>query len=342
MQTTKSTVAQTEAYRRLVLGLTQRVMPCLKHTGTSEPSVPPTTAEPAPAAALRNEQQQAIDVSNADSVAAAHASAHPAERSPAAAAPSQSHARSLWAVHSLDALLTPAVKQVLPHLRARQLEDGFIVMTPAQELANAFTMLLPLAYALDTAIQPGPTGAHVVAAAVIVHFPFSFFYHLSCALHPDRHPVLNNMWCKLDLMFIHVAGACMSLGTSGSLLWLGVNLAFNLACAWRIWRWCNGKLERRVCRLLCAAGYLAPIGLHSAHLLDDALLYFLLVALPFVFNTGLKGWGHALSHVCLAPFAFCVITAGAALPVPHAEPAAWFVQGVSHLAAMATPRGWAH
>jgi len=189
-------------------------------------------------------------------------------------------------------------------------------MSPAQEVANALTMLLPLAYALDALrAVPTPSGAHVVAASIAVHFPFSFVYHLWCAANPRAHPVVGNVFCKLDLVFIHVAGAFMAYGTSGSPSWLAANLAFNLTCAYRTWRWWSTTLERRLCRLLCAAGYMAPIAAVDAALLAQVCLMFTLMALPFALNKALGGWGHALSHVVLGPFALAVITAGAVVPV---------------------------
>jgi hypothetical protein len=99
--------------------------------------------------------------------------------------------------------------------RPRLLADGCLAMSPMQELANAFTMLIPLAVALSTSALPAGVGAHVIAAAIVFHFPFSFLYHLACAGAPERHPVVGNAWCKGDLIAIHIAGATMALGTSG-------------------------------------------------------------------------------------------------------------------------------
>lgn len=86
----------------------------------------------------------------------------------------------------------------------------------SQEVLNALTMLLPLGVALRAgSTQPGD-GGDLVAAGIIIHFPFSFFYHFACALRPESHPVDGNRLCKGDLVMIHCAGAIMTFGTSGT------------------------------------------------------------------------------------------------------------------------------
>jgi hypothetical protein len=97
----------------------------------------------------------------------------------------------------------------------RVLPDGTFAMSPAQEVANALTMLIPFAAALQACQLPVGAGAHIVSAAILLHFPFSFVYHLNCARFTERHPVVGNAWCKGDLIAIHLAGGVMSLGTSG-------------------------------------------------------------------------------------------------------------------------------
>jgi len=220
-------------------------------------------------------------------------------------------------------------RAVAPLLQPRLLPCGTLAMAPAQELINALTMLIPLATALGAAALPMGTGAHIIAAAIVLHFPFSFAYHISCALKPGSHPVVDNRYWKGDAVAIHLAGASMALGTSGSLAWLVLNLVFNLICSYRTLVWCNSQRERRLCRWFCAIGYIAPIGLVDPALASQAFWCFFATALPFVLNARLGGWGHALSHVVLGRFAVSIIAAGAATEAPFSEAPAMLVRGVS-------------
>lgn len=103
------------------------------------------------------------------------------------------------------------------------------------------------------------------------------------------------------------------------------NGVFNAVCSVRTLLWCNSQLERRACRLLCALGYILPIGAHDPALCRLAASAFLAVSLPFVCNGRLGGWGHALSHVVLGPFAYSIVTAASVVPAPVSEAPAAFV-----------------
>lgn len=186
-------------------------------------------------------------------------------------------------------------------------------MNTVQEVFNALTMLPTAFIALHILLvgDEGTTlGDGVLALAILVHFPFSVLYHLHCALYNGHvDPVENNLFLKLDLIFIHVAGSLFSYATSGSLAWLAATAAFNGTSAYRTARWRNTAVERRSCRLGCVLGYILPIVAIDVGLFACTLLAFIMMALPFVLNKQLLGWGHALSHTMLVPFAICLFAA---------------------------------
>merc|ERR1719414_744407 len=99
------------------------------------------------------------------------------------------------------------------HLKASSTE-GAVTMTALQELANAATMLPQIPTTLSVLLSPGlASGAHVVALAVLLHNPFSVLYHLHSAAHVHQPwPMERDPFLKLDLCFIHGAGALMSPG----------------------------------------------------------------------------------------------------------------------------------
>jgi len=184
-------------------------------------------------------------------------------------------------------------------------------MSPTQELLNAVTMLPTACMSLHMLLFDSASyGDAVLAAAILMHFPFSFVYHTHCAMrHGSVHPVENNVFLKLDLAFIHISGSFIALATSGSVLWFSATFVFNLFSVYRTMLWRNTVLERRVCRFLCAVCYIAPIITVSATLFMLAMFAFITMALPFVLNQQLKGWGHSLSHLLLVPYVVVLFAA---------------------------------
>ncbi|KAG8462654.1 hypothetical protein KFE25_004630 [Diacronema lutheri] len=295
-------LASAEAARQYALDLTQRL--ALRKRLLRVPPPPPPPLAGARAAA--DGAREPLTVAQLDGEAQLQATAA------ARATVSVTQA----ACDTVDRARRSAVP---PLFRPRILADGSLAMSPAQEIFNALTMLVPLRAAMRAASSAPGDGGDVVAAAIILHFPFSFCYHLACALRPAAHPVLGNGWCKGDLVMIHFAGACMALGTSGSVRWLYLNMAFSTVCAVRTVMWCNTQIERLFCRVLCVVGYIAPIGYVDSRHLGSAVVWFSLVSVLFVLNGRLKGWGHALSHLALGPLAAVVVAAAELAPGAPAE-----------------------
>lgn len=157
----------------------------------------------------------------------------------------------------------------------------------------------------------GTTSADsMLAGAILVHFPFSFCYHMHCALcYGLVDPVENNLFLKLDLAFIHITGSFMALATSASVAWFVAMAVFNAVSAHRTLRWVNTTGERRACRAWCLLGYMLPVVVIDHLLFASALFVFLGMLLCFAFNRQLRGWGHAMSHILLVPFAACLFAA---------------------------------
>jgi len=197
-------------------------------------------------------------------------------------------------------------------LEGRKAAEGDIfLMSPFQEVLNALTML-PTACMSWHAIfhsDCGP-GVELIAFGILVHFPFSFGYHVACAiLHGRRHPVEGNIALRLDLVFIHVAATFMAYGTSGSRTWFFLVALFNATCSYRTALWRGCLAERRACRCVCALAYIAPILATDIVVCLWALASFVAVAVPFSTNRQLSGWGHAISHVMLVSLASALFVA---------------------------------
>lgn len=100
-------------------------------------------------------------------------------------------------------------------------------MNRVQEWANALTQLSPtLCYLYYVTVSQGAVSipCWVLIISVWVHLPFSFYYHVQCAMRNDDcdfDPV--RCWARrLDSTFIHLSAVCVSFGTShGSLYYAG-------------------------------------------------------------------------------------------------------------------------
>mmetsp|Transcript_85751 Transcript_85751/g.227887 ORF Transcript_85751/g.227887 Transcript_85751/m.227887 type:complete len:263 (-) Transcript_85751:264-1052(-) len=188
---------------------------------------------------------------------------------------------------------------------------GGVIMGPAQEVVNALTMIPVAILALYVLWRPGfSIGARLVALSIVVHNPFSLLYHISCAVNfQKRHPTEGNIFLKLDLSFIHVAGMILSLATSGSLAYFATCVVFNSVCIYHMATWQGTTFQRRLGRLGCMFSYMAPVGLVDLGLCATILTIFSGMVAAFLFCKQLGGWGHSVSHVLLFPFTVCLIMA---------------------------------
>mmetsp|Transcript_133416 Transcript_133416/g.371970 ORF Transcript_133416/g.371970 Transcript_133416/m.371970 type:complete len:252 (+) Transcript_133416:53-808(+) len=185
------------------------------------------------------------------------------------------------------------------------------LMSPLQEVANAVSMLPIAVQALWAILAPGlTTGSLLVAVAVLVHNPFSVLYHATCAMYYKQiHPIENNLFLKLDLSFIHIAGMILSLATSGSAMYFAASVALNSICIYRTVTWSNSRFERRLCRVFCILGYMVPVATVDVFLFLLISGVFVVLAACFAFSGLLGGWGHTASHLLLVPFTECLLTA---------------------------------
>lgn len=166
-------------------------------------------------------------------------------------------------------------------------------MTPLQEMLNAGTMTLPLALALPAADELRThVGKRIVAAGIVMHFPFSFAYHVTCATTADDQT--KHVLRRMDLMAILASGALFSLATSGSVAWFAAMAAFNGTCALRTWS--NApRSEQLFCRLMSTAGYIAPVAVKDGLLCAKATASFASIRFAEPTRSFDPVLGHALA-----------------------------------------------
>lgn len=192
--------------------------------------------------------------------------------------------------------------------------------TPAQEIANAVSMFAPTFAMLFVMFDRGWWArwpAVVVVAATIAHAPVSATYHLRCAWKLDKER-LGNFFHRSDQTMNHVVcGACaVALEASGSRAYALSAAAFNVMSALLLWRPTPTASTGPFVHLRLLIGsvlYLLPIGWHDGwERFGIAFAYFLLAIALFALSPGpLRGYGHTISHLVMAPLGLIVLQAAA-------------------------------
>jgi hypothetical protein len=177
-------------------------------------------------------------------------------------------------------------------------------MHPAQEIANAFSMLLPafviLYLALDT--------RHVMVTALLIgtlmHLPISFAYHVLAAFNrfPDR---IDNDLRRLDQTLQHIACTIFAYTTSGSFYYAAACWKFNSFFIYKLWHPRTSNDGRRWIPINAAVHlYMLPM-LWNGDTLNFVIAFESLwiggvFFVPFINYDFLAGWGHWVFHVALA------------------------------------------
>lgn len=188
-------------------------------------------------------------------------------------------------------------------------------MSPVQEWANAWSMVLPTLLCVYFILSPPhPNFWHrhtkLMAAGTFLHLPFSFTYHCLCALRAFPDPV-NCTWRRLDQSFIHVVCIFYSYALSGSELYGLGNALLN---SWYVIRlWISGShdnaFERRSNIAMAVMMYTLPMLFRG-----DLINYIAAVpgcwgvsAALFAGNKWFGGWGHTVSHVGMLGYQFFLL-----------------------------------
>ncbi|KAJ8610538.1 hypothetical protein CTAYLR_009747 [Chrysophaeum taylorii] len=188
-------------------------------------------------------------------------------------------------------------------------------MNRLQEVANALTQLIPSIVCLIEAVSRRgrlPVHAWVLMISVWLHLPFSFFYHVRCALRYDdcQFDAVRCWSRRLDNTFIHISATCIAYGTShGSLPYVGLCAMFNLAAAATHWRKEIHMVRNQRFTLVAIILYIAPIAWRR----DLRNLLGALAGLfpaGFIFRTYIfGGYSHAIFHLFVSCLAYYVMRA---------------------------------
>jgi len=180
-------------------------------------------------------------------------------------------------------------------------------MTPAQEMGNAFSMVLPTAILAFNAWTSPNRLVVVLLVGSSMHLPISFTYHMCAAFnrYTDR---LDNDMRRLDQSMQHVVGTIFSFALSGSVNYMLLNLLLNLRGLFLLWsKETSNDGKRWVPVLFCVLMYTAPMLWRG-----DFRNYIVAVAsmavggvsfVPELNKRIFLGWGHTIFHVVLMVYA---------------------------------------
>lgn len=183
-------------------------------------------------------------------------------------------------------------------------------MTPMQEYLNAFSMLGPTLYCLYFCYtervldfsQKEDLRILVMVVGTSMHFPFSFGYHIWCALNPVGEHILTT-WHRLDLTFIVVCGMLWSFALSGSAYYCLVFTVLDTYMIRLIWQPGSDKNHRRAGMSFGIIFYLLPIiWMYSPLQFAKCFFCFFVSALAFANTERLYGYGSLIFHLGMLPY----------------------------------------
>jgi hypothetical protein len=148
-----------------------------------------------------------------------------------------------------------------------------------------------------------PSPVIMIAAAIILHAPFSFIYHYKYA-HRLRNPIERtaHLSRRLDHTMIHVASALMSYSTSGSWQYFFITCLFNAECVYRHLAIRHVRPRSNQIRILVSMlAYTMPIwkqGQQPTVFLQVWMCF--LVSGWFFLAYPIGGWSHSVFHLVVA------------------------------------------
>lgn len=184
-------------------------------------------------------------------------------------------------------------------------------MTPEQEICNAVTMGLPTFAGLLLWISPPSVHfwgwrAGIVFLGMVLHLPFSVYYHAALSQRALRDAV-DNVPRRLDQSFVHFASILISWAASDSPWYAMLCTLANMYFISRLW---VEKGADKVERMLNVGIGTLLYGLGG--LFRGDYYNFVCGALCFLAGAAamfahLGGWGHSIMHVCLAGLIYHVL-----------------------------------
>jgi hypothetical protein len=183
-------------------------------------------------------------------------------------------------------------------------------MLPAQEFANAFSMVCPAIVTLWCALVYKHTLVTALLVGTLMHLPVSFAYHLFAALQrlPDR---LDNDFRRLDQTLQHVACVIFAYATTGLVHYALACSFFNALGVFMLWHPKTSNDGRRwIPIIMCVHLYMIPMlwrgdGTNFAVAFESMWIGGVFFV-PFINYDFFHGWGHCVFHLALCVHSYAL------------------------------------
>jgi hypothetical protein len=181
-------------------------------------------------------------------------------------------------------------------------------MLPAQEIANAVSLLAPALVTLRAALVHS---RHALVSALLcgtlMHLPVAFAYHVLAALKrfPDR---LDNNMRRMDQTLQHVACVIFAYATANSARYALACALANAVGVAMLWHPITSNDRRRWIPIhLCVHLYLLPMwGTTHFAVACGSVWVGGAFFVPHVNYNYCRGWGHCVFHLALSAHSYAV------------------------------------
>jgi len=184
-------------------------------------------------------------------------------------------------------------------------------MLPAQEFANAITILFPAFTTALLAFETKNTMVTIILIGTLMHTPVSFTYHLLAGLgrHADR---IDNDLRRLDQTMQHVAIVLFTFATSGSVFYTTLCCKFNAYYIFRLWHPKTTNDGRRFIPINIAAHfYMLPLLWRADYrnflIAFESFWFGGFFFTPCINRDYFGGWGHCVFHLALSIHGYALV-----------------------------------
>jgi hypothetical protein len=162
------------------------------------------------------------------------------------------------------------------------------------------------------ALPPLPVMA--VALGIILHAPFSFWYHWKTPQLPRGSARTTHWTRRMDQSMIHVASALLSYATSGSWDYFFANCLYNGDCIYRQFK-TKVRPRRNQIRIgISFLAYILPVLKRGDFYLGGQLFMVMLTSGWLFTSYPIGGWSHCVFHFVIAILPPLLMNAACELP----------------------------
>jgi hypothetical protein len=162
------------------------------------------------------------------------------------------------------------------------------------------------------ALPPLPVMA--VALGIILHAPFSFWYHWKTPQLPRGSARTTHWTRRMDQSMIHVASALLAYATSGSWDYFFANVLYNTDCIYRQFQHKVRPRRNQIRIGISIVAYTLPI-IRRGEFWLFGKLWMVLLTSGWLFGTyPIGGWSHCAFHFVIALLPSLLMNAACELP----------------------------